>query len=112
MIEQAEMDSIQNTQTIGVGREATLVWRNVNIYVKDKKKNRLKQIVSNSTGCIQPGKLMAVMGSRLVSLKSVEFTFQVVSMAWSYAYFKIYSGAGKSTLMAALAFRNMSKLRM
>lgn len=70
MIDQTELDAIENTQSVGMSREATLVWRNVNVYVKDQKnrrgKSRLKEIINNSTGCIQPGKLMAVMGSRLV----------------------------------------------
>lgn len=74
MIDQTEMDAIQNTQTSIVGREATLVWRNVNIYVKDRKNRRgkkhLKQIINDSTGFIQPGNLMAVMGSRLVHVLS------------------------------------------
>lgn len=67
MDEQTEVDKIYNKQTNGKSREATLVWRNVNVFVKDKKqrgKNGLKQIVNNSTGCIKPGTLMAVIGSR------------------------------------------------
>lgn len=60
-MEQAEME------IHGKSRDATLIWRNVNVFVKDKNqrgKNRLKQIINNSTGCIQPGTLMAMMGSR------------------------------------------------
>lgn len=67
MIEQAEMHAIHNTQFNGKIREATLVWRNVNVCVKDKSqrgKNRLRQIIKNSTGCIQPGTSMGMMGSR------------------------------------------------
>lgn len=63
MMEQREMGDIHN----GKSHEATLIWRNVNVYVKDKNQrgtNRLKQIINNSTGCIQPGTLMAMMGSR------------------------------------------------
>lgn len=63
--EYTELDEIKNDKTC---RGATLVWRNVNVYTKDKKnaraKNNLKQIINNSTGFIQPGTLMAVMGSR------------------------------------------------
>ncbi|XP_055300850.1 protein scarlet [Sitodiplosis mosellana] len=77
-----EMDDIQCTKPCS---GATLIWRNVNVYTKDKKNGRgkmnLKQIINNSTGFIQPGTLMAVMGS---------------------------SGAGKTTLFSALAFRNMA----
>lgn len=47
---------------------ATLVWRDVCIYATNdrKKKNlgELKRIINNSTGAIQPGTLMALMGSR------------------------------------------------
>lgn len=67
MNEQTEVDKIHNGETNGKNREATLVWRNVNVFVKDKKqrgKNSLKQIINNSTGCIKPGTLMAMMGSR------------------------------------------------
>lgn len=67
MNEQTELHAIHNSQTNGKNCETTLVWRNVNVYVKNKNqhgKNRLKQIINNSTGCIQPGTLMAVMGSR------------------------------------------------
>lgn len=64
-IEITEMDDIQSTSPC---RGATLIWRNVNVYIKDKKNGRgkqhLKRIINNSTGFIQPGTLMAVMGSR------------------------------------------------
>lgn len=68
-VHQTEVDKIYNNkQTNDKSHgEATLVWRNVNVFVKDKKqrgKNGLKQIINNSTGCIKPGTLMAVMGSR------------------------------------------------
>lgn len=65
--EPTEVDKVNNSQTNGKSREATLVWRDVNVFVKDKKqrgKNSLKQIINNSTGCIKPGTLMAMMGSR------------------------------------------------
>lgn len=49
-------------------RGATIMWRNVNVYARDKKRanneNRLKQIINNATGFSHPGTLMAVMGSR------------------------------------------------
>lgn len=60
-------------------RGATVVWRNVNVYAKDKKSGRgraySKQIINNSTGFIQPGTLMAVMGSRLAKYASCHFWF-------------------------------------
>lgn len=62
-----EMDVIQNGNS---SRGATLVWRRVNVYTKDKENgngnNNLKRIINQSTGFIQPGTLMAVMGSRYV----------------------------------------------
>lgn len=71
-----ELDEIQDGNTT---RGATLVWRNVNVYTKDKKnaraKNNLKPIINNSSGFIQPGTLMAVMGSRFVSLGKFVFHF-------------------------------------
>lgn len=49
---------------------ATLVWRDVCVYANhDQKMNgshQLKRIIDNSTGAIQPGTLMALMGSRFV----------------------------------------------
>lgn len=65
MNENTEMQEIQNDA--GPNDGATLVWRNVSVFVKDKKrrgKDGLKQIISNSTGSIEPGRLMAVMGAR------------------------------------------------
>lgn len=52
---------------------ATLVWRDVCVYAtttssKATSKN-LRRIINNSTGAIQPGTLMAVMGSRFVFRK-------------------------------------------
>lgn len=51
-----------------IKRRANLVWRNVNVYARIKKRgrdsNQLKRIINNATGLIQPGTLMAVMGSR------------------------------------------------
>lgn len=46
---------------------ATLVWRDVCIYATNNRKTNLgnlKRIINNSTGAIQPGTLMALMGSR------------------------------------------------
>lgn len=51
----------------------TLVWRDVSVYANlDKSNNnsRLKRIINNSSGAIQPGTLMALMGSRYESKKS------------------------------------------
>ena len=63
-----EINDIHSTKPCSGG--ATLIWRNVNVYTKDKKNGRgkknLKRIINNSTGMIQPGTLMAVMGSRFV----------------------------------------------
>lgn len=64
MNENSEVQSVQSDATNG---GSTLVWRNVNVFVKDKRRrgnDRLKQIISNSTGSIEPGTLMAVMGAR------------------------------------------------
>lgn len=50
-----------------VKQGATLVWRDVCIYAtndRKKKLGELKRIINNSTGAIQPGTLMALMGSR------------------------------------------------
>lgn len=47
---------------------STLVWRDVSVYANlDRSVNncRLKRIINNSSGAIQPGTLMALMGSRL-----------------------------------------------
>lgn len=49
---------------------ATLVWRDVCVYTtasngsNANRMNKLKRIINNSTGAIQPGTLMAVMGAR------------------------------------------------
>lgn len=49
---------------------ATLVWRDVCVYANDDVRQhrgaggQLKRIINNSTGAIQPGTLMALMGSR------------------------------------------------
>lgn len=59
---------------------ATLVWRDVCVYANHGNEN-LKRIINGATGAVQPGSLVALMGS---------------------------SGAGKSTLMSALAHRNSS----
>lgn len=66
MDENTEIHKTQNETTNG---GAKLVWRNVNVFVKDKRRrgnDNLKQIISNSTGSIEPGTLMAVMGARYV----------------------------------------------
>lgn len=101
-----EMDDIQSIKSCG---GATLIWRNVNVYIKEKKNGRgkknLKRIINNSTGFIQPGTLMAVMGSRCVCMCSfVEMRLNFRNVMNSIDF---YSGAGKSTLMSALAYRNM-----
>ncbi|KAH8286909.1 hypothetical protein KR018_009038 [Drosophila ironensis] len=58
---------------------ATLVWRDLCVYTNVGGSGRgMKRIINNSTGAIQPGSLMALMGS---------------------------SGSGKTTLMSTLAFR-------
>ena len=63
-----ESDDTKSTKTCSGG--ATVIWRNVNVYTKEKKNGRgktnLKRIINDSTGFIQPGTLMAVMGSRFV----------------------------------------------
>lgn len=64
MDEQSKVHAVQSDATNG---GASLVWRNVNVFVKDKRRrgnDQLKQIISNSTGSIEPGTLMAVMGAR------------------------------------------------
>lgn len=49
---------------------ATLVWRDVCVYTSasqgpnSNRMSNLKRIINNSTGAIQPGTLMAVMGAR------------------------------------------------
>lgn len=61
---------------------ATIVWRDVNVYVmqdKFRSGKSLKRLINNVTGAVKPGSLVALMGA---------------------------SGAGKSTLMSALAFRS------
>lgn len=65
--EHTEMHEIQNVDDTTQG--ATLVWRNVNVFVKDKRRHGsdgLNQIISNATGSIEPGRLMAVMGARYI----------------------------------------------
>ncbi|XP_055844531.1 protein scarlet [Episyrphus balteatus] len=59
---------------------ATLVWRDLCVYTTSGGSglSKMKRIINNSTGAVQPGNLMALMGS---------------------------SGSGKTTLMSALAFR-------
>lgn len=44
---------------------ATLVWRDLCVYTNvGGSGQRMKRIINNSTGAIQPGTLMALMGSR------------------------------------------------
>lgn len=66
MLEHTELDDFQTNNG------ANLVWRNVNIYTKDKScgrnGNQLKCIINNASGTIEGGTLMAVMGSRLVRI--------------------------------------------
>uniref|UniRef100_A0A0A1WMB2 Protein scarlet n=1 Tax=Zeugodacus cucurbitae TaxID=28588 RepID=A0A0A1WMB2_ZEUCU len=66
---------------------ATLVWRDLCVYTTGDRNgaaggggslHQMKRIINNSTGAVQPGNLMALMGS---------------------------SGSGKTTLMSTLAFR-------
>ncbi|XP_017491507.1 PREDICTED: protein scarlet-like, partial [Rhagoletis zephyria] len=65
---------------------ATLVWRDLCVYTTGDPNgtsgggslHKMKRIINNSTGAVQPGNLMALMGS---------------------------SGSGKTTLMSTLAFR-------
>lgn len=47
-----------------------LIWRNVSVFAKTdvntflRKKTQRKRIINNSTGCVKPGVLLAVMGAR------------------------------------------------
>lgn len=63
MNEQTELVDL-NVNNVG----ANLVWRNVNILTKEtscgRSANQLKRIISNASGTIEAGTLMAVMGSR------------------------------------------------
>lgn len=43
---------------------ATLVWRDVCVYANSENRTPIKRIINNSTGAIQAGTLMALMGSR------------------------------------------------
>lgn len=102
-----EMDEIPNTTSLCRG--ATLTWRHVNVYAKDKKNgNRNKKfirIINDASGFIQPGTLCAVMGSRF---ENRIFKWPTVKNDKFNKLFNIFfSGAGKSTLMSALAFLNM-----
>ncbi|ALC44852.1 maker763 [Drosophila busckii] len=57
---------------------ATLVWRDLCVYTNVGSGKHMKRIINNSTGAVQPGSLMALMGA---------------------------SGSGKTTLMSTLAYR-------
>ncbi|EDV95783.1 protein scarlet [Drosophila grimshawi] len=57
---------------------ATLVWRDLCVYTNVGSGRGMKRIINNSTGAVQPGSLMALMGA---------------------------SGSGKTTLMSTLAYR-------
>ncbi|KAL7733743.1 hypothetical protein ACLKA6_011473 [Drosophila palustris] len=57
---------------------ATLVWRDLCVYTNVGSGNKMKRIINNSTGAVQPGSLMALMGA---------------------------SGSGKTTLMSTLGYR-------
>lgn len=52
---------------------ATLVWRDLCVYTAGENGSsaslyNMKRIINNSTGAVQPGNLMALMGSRCVSV--------------------------------------------
>lgn len=52
---------------------ATLVWRDLCVYMtgsNGSSMKNMKRIINNSTGAVQPGSLMALMGSRCVKLKN------------------------------------------
>lgn len=126
------MDEIQEQKSSSSSscRGATLIWRKLNVYTKDKKcgkkQNNLKRLINNSTGFVQPGTLMAVMGSRwllglsplnveimffifkLIAIIIIAYSMKLIICDWFFRLF-FCSGAGKSTLMSALAFRNMGQ---
>lgn len=66
--EPIEMHKRSYSKWCPVKQGATLVWRDVCVYANDVRQQRgagqLKRIINNSTGAIQPGTLMALMGSR------------------------------------------------
>ncbi|XP_048753747.2 protein white-like isoform X2 [Ostrea edulis] len=94
-VEDPELGSKRSRKNSGLDEElepVTLTWKDVNVYALPKKggccnrgnvSSSPKQILSNVSGMIKPGKLMAVMGA---------------------------SGAGKSTLMNVLTYRNRGSL--
>lgn len=43
---------------------ATLVWRDLCVYTNVGSGQKMKRIINNSTGAVQPGSLMALMGAR------------------------------------------------
>lgn len=47
-----------------VEQGATLVWRDLCVYTNVGSGRGMKRIINNSTGAVQPGSLMALMGAR------------------------------------------------
>ncbi|KAK4030084.1 hypothetical protein OUZ56_023042 [Daphnia magna] len=73
-------------------RSVTYSWENIEVYAEEKRTNCFtrspqvpKKILKNVTGCVGPGKFLAIMGA---------------------------SGAGKTTLLNCLTFRNTGKLKI
>lgn len=59
------MESTTNPMSNISSSEAMLVWRELNVYAKNKKNgNHLKRIINNVSGSVRTGTLIAVMGSR------------------------------------------------
>lgn len=58
---------------------AKVIWRNVSVFAKAdanatkfmRRKKQTKKIINNSTGCVKPGVLLAVMGARYLSIDSI-----------------------------------------
>lgn len=62
---------------------ATLVWRDLCVYTSGERGStptlyNMKRIINNSTGAVQPGNLMALMGSRC-AFKIIQFFFVVAN---------------------------------
>lgn len=67
---------------------STLVWRDVCVYAKCPQKGSkagLKRIINNATGAIQPGTLMALMGSRY------EYLYIILVLCKSECKVKLYT---------------------